>query len=66
MQKMEPLKINEILYFFRSAEAPEDGVYIYGLFIEGASWSWKTSTIQEQKPKVLIDEMPLIHLIVWI
>jgi dynein heavy chain, axonemal len=51
-----------LIFNFRSAEAPEDGVYIYGLFIEGASWSWATSTIQEQKPKVLIDSMPLIHL----
>lgn len=39
----------------------EDGVFINGLFIEGASWNWDQVHLQEQKPKILIDPMPAIH-----
>jgi dynein heavy chain, axonemal len=48
----------------RITEAPEDGVYIHGLFIEGAKWKVNERSLAEQVPKVLIDEFPCIHFMV--
>ncbi|EDS37651.1 ciliary dynein heavy chain 11 [Culex quinquefasciatus] len=41
---------------------PEDGVYIHGLFLEGAKWNLRGSYLEEQLPKMLADVMPIIHL----
>ncbi|EAT40340.1 AAEL007918-PA [Aedes aegypti] len=42
--------------------SPENGVYIEGLFLEGAKWNLRGSYLEEQLPKMLIDVMPIIHL----
>ncbi|XP_005185418.2 dynein axonemal heavy chain 12 [Musca domestica] len=44
-------------------EPPDDGVYINGLFLEGARWNWQEKVLDEQLPKVLIYPMPAIYLI---
>uniref|UniRef100_A0A336LVJ1 CSON005797 protein n=1 Tax=Culicoides sonorensis TaxID=179676 RepID=A0A336LVJ1_CULSO len=51
----EVLKVNRINH------VPENGVYIYGLFIEGARWLLKEGYLEEQFPNILIETMPLIH-----
>jgi dynein heavy chain len=30
--------------------APDDGIYVYGLFIEGAKWSFADQCLEEQAP----------------
>ncbi|XP_061393203.1 dynein axonemal heavy chain 12-like, partial [Musca vetustissima] len=44
-------------------QPPDDGVYINGLFLEGARWNWQERILDEQLPKVLIYPMPAIYLI---
>eukprot|EP01006_Ploeotia_vitrea_P028045 TRINITY_DN60801_c0_g1_i1.p1 TRINITY_DN60801_c0_g1~~TRINITY_DN60801_c0_g1_i1.p1 ORF type:complete len:662 (-),score=42.29 TRINITY_DN60801_c0_g1_i1:160-1866(-) len=43
-------------------EGPEDGVYIYGLHIEGARWDSNAKRIDESLPKQLYTEMPVVWL----
>lgn len=31
---------------------PEDGAYVYGLFIEGSKWNYDTMLLDESDPKV--------------
>merc|ERR1719217_1855596 len=41
---------------------PDDGVYIYGLFLEGAGWDPIEHALVESKPKELFVSFPAIHL----
>jgi len=41
---------------------PDDGCYINGLFLDGASWDKTTNRMCEQQPKVLFTEVPIIWL----
>ena len=41
---------------------PPVGVYIYGLFLEGASWSKTHGRLAESKPKILFDPIPVMHI----
>lgn len=43
-------------------EGPTEGVYVYGLFLEGASLDRKSGKLIESKPKVLYEQMPVIYI----
>ena len=40
---------------------PKDGVYINGLFLEGAAWDKKNCCLIEANAMQLVTEMPTIH-----
>jgi dynein heavy chain len=39
---------------------PEDGCYVYGLYLEGAKWDIERNLLDYQDPKELVVEMPLV------
>ncbi|CAF1577080.1 unnamed protein product [Rotaria sp. Silwood1] len=43
-------------------EAPTEGVYVYGLYLEGAGWDRKNTRLHESQNKVVYVQMPVIHI----
>ena len=43
-------------------EPPVEGVYVYGLFLDGAGWDKRNSRLTEPTPKVLYVPMPVVHI----
>ncbi|XP_071468921.1 dynein axonemal heavy chain 5 [Marmota flaviventris] len=41
---------------------PTEGVYVYGLYLEGAGWDKRNMRLIESKPKVLFELMPVIRI----
>lgn len=41
---------------------PDDGVYVDGLFIEGARLNMDIQKLDESLPKVLFDKMPVVSI----
>jgi len=39
---------------------PQEGVYVYGLYLEGAAWDKRNQRLVESKSKVLFELMPII------
>ena len=42
-------------------EAPSEGVYIYGLYLDGCAWSGKENRLVDSEPKKLYHPLPVIH-----
>uniref|UniRef100_A0A1B0GJY1 Putative dyneins heavy chain n=1 Tax=Lutzomyia longipalpis TaxID=7200 RepID=A0A1B0GJY1_LUTLO len=55
---------NQITRFNKEdiSEAPSEGVYVHGLFLEGASLDRRSGKLIESKPKVLYEQMPVTYI----
>uniref|UniRef100_UPI0037E892BB dynein axonemal heavy chain 8-like n=1 Tax=Semicossyphus pulcher TaxID=241346 RepID=UPI0037E892BB len=42
--------------------SPTEGVYVYGLYLDGAAWDRKNTHLIESSPKVLFTALPVIHM----
>ncbi|KAM8851323.1 dynein axonemal heavy chain 8-like isoform 4-T8 [Spinachia spinachia] len=42
--------------------SPTEGVYVYGLYLEGAGWDKKNTHLIESSAKVLFTALPVIHM----
>ena len=42
--------------------APAEGVYVYGLYLDGASWDRKNCRLIEPTPKVLFVQVPVVYI----
>lgn len=40
---------------------PKDGVYVSGIYLEGATWNFTGGYLEESRPMELISNMPIIH-----
>jgi len=42
-------------------ESPARGVYVYGIFLDGAGWDMEKGVLSNPQPKVLFTELPVVH-----
>ena len=43
------------------SSAPPEGVYVHGLFLDGAGWDRRNCRLTEPYPKVLFNALPVVH-----
>lgn len=54
---------NEVTKYMATEDTngpPLEGVYVHGLYLEGAAWDKRNMKLLELKPKVLFEQMPVI------
>ncbi|XP_011874224.1 PREDICTED: dynein heavy chain 10, axonemal [Vollenhovia emeryi] len=44
-------------------ERPDQGCYVYGLYLEGARWDIEEHRLKRSHPKVLIEELPILTVV---
>ena len=44
-------------------ERAHSGCFVSGLYLEGASWDIETGCLRRPKPKVLVEELPVLKVI---
>ena len=42
-------------------EAPSEGVYIHGLFLDGCAWSTRENRLVDSEPKKLFHPLPVLY-----
>ncbi|XP_072250743.1 dynein axonemal heavy chain 5 isoform X1 [Leuresthes tenuis] len=55
---------NEVTKWMKDdiTQPPPEGVYVYGLHLEGAGWDRRNCKLIDSKPKVLFEMMPVIRM----
>ncbi|XP_056299693.1 dynein axonemal heavy chain 5 isoform X1 [Pseudoliparis swirei] len=55
---------NEVTRWMKDdiAQPPTEGVYVYGLYLEGAGWDRRSCKLVDSKTKVLFEMMPVIRM----
>ncbi|XP_066028864.1 dynein axonemal heavy chain 5 isoform X2 [Pocillopora verrucosa] len=44
------------------SSSPAEGVYVHGLFLDGAGWDRRNCRLTEPSPKVLFTALPVVHI----
>jgi dynein heavy chain len=47
----------------RIKQKPEDGCYVYGMFLEGARWNYNEHKVDHSLNRELYSSVPLIHML---
>jgi dynein heavy chain len=55
-------EVTKLTTFEEVKEPPKEGVYIHGLYLDGAGWSKSGSHLAEQQAKVLYVGLPVLHM----
>lgn len=45
----------------KTITAPQEGVYIHGLYLEGSGWNRLERKLEDSKPKELYSSFPILH-----
>ena len=55
---------NDVTRFFKDdiTQPPTEGVYVHGLYLDGAGWDRRGCKLVEPTQKVLFTSMPVIHI----
>ncbi|KAI2655575.1 Dynein axonemal heavy chain 5 [Labeo rohita] len=55
---------NEVTKWMKDdvSQPPAEGVYVYGLYLEGAGWDRRNCKLIDSKPKVLFEMMPVVRM----
>ncbi|KAF4103547.1 dynein axonemal heavy chain 5 isoform X1 [Onychostoma macrolepis] len=55
---------NEVTKWMKDdvTQPPAEGVYVYGLYLEGAGWDRRNCKLIDSKPKVLFEMMPVVRM----
>uniref|UniRef100_A0A8B9HVU9 Dynein, axonemal, heavy chain 5 n=1 Tax=Astyanax mexicanus TaxID=7994 RepID=A0A8B9HVU9_ASTMX len=55
---------NEVTRWMKDdiTQPPQEGVYVYGLYLEGAGWDRRNCRLVDSKPKVLFEMMPVVRM----
>jgi dynein heavy chain len=48
---------------FQITERPEDGAYVYGMYLEGAKWDYDKHIVADSNPKELFINFPLLLIV---
>ena len=58
--KLVQVPVNKVMN--SSANFKQEGVYVHGLFLEGASWDKRTAKLVESPPKILFSNLPIVRM----
>ena len=55
---------NDITRYMKEdiSSPPSEGVYVYGLYLDGAGWDRRNCRLVEPQPKVLFTPLPVAHI----
>lgn len=57
--KLVQVLVNKVM---NSKIFKQEGVYVHGIFLEGASWDKRTAKLVESPPKILFSNLPIIRM----
>ncbi len=59
---MSTIKFGEELEMDQKRPAPDDGVFVHGLFLDAASWNDQGNMLADARPGEMNPVMPMIHM----